>query len=376
MSRKKILIFIDWFVPAYKAGGPISSVRNLCNALENEYDIYVVTSDTDLGDQQPLKGITSNAWQSFGNIQVLFLPYSDQTKEKYIQIYKEIKPEVVHLNSLFSKFFTLSPLAILKNARTKIVVSPRGMLGPESLKIKPLKKKLFFVMTKVTGLFKKVTWHASSEIEAQEIKKAFGSKASVFVAPNFSYLPAENDHYLLKNANELKLICVGRIAPIKNIDFLLKSLAPVTGNVTCKIVGPVENEIYYEECKALAEKLPTNIKVEFIKGVNHIELDALHKESHVFISPTKNENFGHSIVEALGHGCPIIISDKTPWKNLKDKKIGTDLVLKEQLFTEAIQGFTAMTNEEFMSFRHLARAEAVEIFESGQIKEQYKRLYN
>ena len=376
MSKKKIIIFIDWFVPAFKAGGPISSVRNLCNALEDEFEIYVVTSDTDLGDEQPLKGITSNVWQSFGKINVLFLPYSDQTKERYIQIYKEIKPDVVHLNSLFSKFFTLSPLAILKNARTKIVVSPRGMLGPESLKIKPLKKKLFFVMTKVTGLFKKVTWHASSDIEAQEIKKAFGKKAKVTVAPNFSYLPKVNEGYLTKNKGELNLICVGRIAPIKNIDFLIKSLSPLQGKVSCKIVGPVENDAYFQECKDLIIKLPANIKVEFIKGVNHIELDALHKESHLFISPTKNENFGHSIVEALGHGCPIIISDKTPWKNLADKKIGTDLVLKEKLFTNAIQGFVDMPTDEFTIYRELARKEAVEIFESGQIKEQYKRLYN
>lgn len=376
MAKKKILIFIDWFIPAFKAGGPISSVRNLCNALHDEYDIYVVTSDTDLGDERPLKGIVSNEWQTIESTQVLYLPYSNQTKEKYIEIYKDLRPDAVHLNSLFSKFFTLYPLAILKNAHTKIIVSPRGMLGAESLKIKPFKKKLFFIMTKTTGLFKKVTWHASSEIEAQEVKKVFGKNAEIIVAPNFSYLPKENSDYLEKKPGSLNLICVGRIAPIKNIDFLIKVLHNLSGEVNCKIIGPVEDASYFELCKKLAENLPDNIKVNFIKGVNHIELDALHKESHTFISPSKNENFGHSIVEALGHGCPIIISDKTPWKNLKDKNIGADLAIDEKLFTETVSKMIEMDDETFKILRKNARNEAVKIFNSGEILTQYKNLFS
>lgn len=376
MTKKKILIFIDWFIPAYKAGGPISSVRNLCNALQDEYDIYVVTSNTDLGETQPLKGVVSNEWQTIENIHVLYLPYSNQTKERYIEIYKSLKPDAVHLNSLFSKFFTLYPLAILKKARTKIIVSPRGMLGPESLKIKPLKKKLFFIMTKTTGLFKNVTWHASSKIESEEIRKAFGKKADIMIAPNFSYLPKENSNYLEKSIGSLNLICVGRIAPIKNIDFLINVLSSLTGQVNCKIIGPAEDCTYFELCQKLANELPENIKVSFIKGVNHIELDALHKESHAFISPSKNENFGHSIVEALGHGCPIIISDKTPWKYLADKNIGADLAIDEKLFIEAISKITEMDDTEFKTLRSNARNEAVKIFNSGEILAQYKNLFS
>ncbi len=375
MSKKKILIFIDWFIPAFKAGGPISSVRNFCNALQEEYEIYVVTSDTDLGDSAPLKGITPKQWTEIENIKVMYLPYASQTKEQYIEIYKNIKPDIVHLNSLFSKFFTLSPLAILKKARTKIIVSPRGMLGPESLKIKPLKKRVFFVMTKVTGLFKNVTWHASSEIEAKEVIQAFGKKADVRIAPNFSYLPKENENYLPKLAGELQLICVGRIAPIKNIDFLIQVLAQVSGKVHCKIIGPAEDEEYLSICENLVGKLPSNITVDFIKGVNHFELDGLHKESHAFISPSKNENYGHSIVEALGHGCPIVISDKTPWKKLTAKNVGFDLPLDENVFVDAINKLCAMDAQEVLEMRIEARKEAVTIFNSDQIKKQYTQLF-
>ena len=49
-EKKKILIFIDWFLPGYKAGGPIQSVVNLINHLGHEYDFDVVTSNKDLGE--------------------------------------------------------------------------------------------------------------------------------------------------------------------------------------------------------------------------------------------------------------------------------------------------------------------------------------
>tara|TARA_R110002124_G_scaffold59474_3_gene164281 strand:- start:251 stop:640 length:390 start_codon:yes stop_codon:yes gene_type:complete len=48
----------------------------------------------------------------------------------------------------------------------------------------------------------------------------------------------------------------------------------------------------------------------------------------VFFFPTKGENYGHVIAEALCAGLPILIADTTPWKNLQQKGIGWDLPLK------------------------------------------------
>ena len=54
MPKKiRILIFIDWFLPAYKAGGPIRSIANLVDNLHADFDFYIVTGDRDLGDKNP-----------------------------------------------------------------------------------------------------------------------------------------------------------------------------------------------------------------------------------------------------------------------------------------------------------------------------------
>lgn len=48
---------------------------------------------------------------------------------------------------------------------------------------------------------------------------------------------------------------------------------------------------------------------------------------HFFFSPSKGENFGHSIFEAFSHRLPVLISDQTPWKSLEQLSIGWDLKL-------------------------------------------------
>ncbi len=81
------------------------------------------------------------------------------------------------------------------------------------------------------------------------------------------------------------------------------------------------------ESLELIKNFPPNIKVEY-KGVvlNERVVPTLFNY-HFFLLPTLGENFGHVFLEALAAGCPLIISDKTPWLDLEEKQIGWDLSL-------------------------------------------------
>ena len=55
-----------------------------------------------------------------------------------------------------------------------------------------------------------------------------------------------------------------------------------------------------------------------------------------FFFPTLGENYGHVIYEALDSGCPVLISDQTPWRGLSEVGAGWDLPLdKPDLFRQA-----------------------------------------
>jgi hypothetical protein len=59
-NKKKILIYIDWFVPAFKAGGPVRSVENIVNRFADKFDFLIITSDRDLGDLKAFENIETN----------------------------------------------------------------------------------------------------------------------------------------------------------------------------------------------------------------------------------------------------------------------------------------------------------------------------
>ena len=47
MGKPQVLVFIDWYKPYYKAGGPVRSMVNLVEHLSDRIDFHIVTSDRD-----------------------------------------------------------------------------------------------------------------------------------------------------------------------------------------------------------------------------------------------------------------------------------------------------------------------------------------
>ena len=143
MKKKKVLILYDYFDPAYKAGGPIRSLVNLVSLVENELDIYVLTTNQD-HDGIPLD-IKADRWIIYCNkTKVKYLSKSNHTYAILRTVIDDLEPDVVYINGIFSLFFVVYALKILRKRKdTKVVIAPRGMLQPEALAIKPLKKKIY-----------------------------------------------------------------------------------------------------------------------------------------------------------------------------------------------------------------------------------------
>ena len=50
---RKILIVMGRYLPGYKDGGPVRSIKNLVDRLGTEYEFYILTVDRDHGDTEP-----------------------------------------------------------------------------------------------------------------------------------------------------------------------------------------------------------------------------------------------------------------------------------------------------------------------------------
>jgi len=355
-DRKRILISVDWFPPAFRAGGPIRSAGNLAEFLTDSHDVWVVTGNRDLGSEAPVIS-EPNTWvkrdTAHGSFQVWYGETLDRAT--WIQILDQVQPDSVHLNSLFSKSFTLLPLRILRQStRSKVVLAPRGMLGAAALRIKPLKKSLFLIAARTFGWMDRVLWHASTQEEKAEIKNVFPT-AAVVVAQNLpSALPPSNPP---RPEGVWRIIVVGRIHRVKNLAFGLKALldAPTARSIEVDFIGPVEDETYQGELEAIAAA-SGGTRVRFLGGLPPTELRPHFQAAHYLLSSTTQENFGHSIVEAWAHGCPVLISDRTPWRGLAAKGIGWDWPLEENAWIEGLAQALALTPDQWAAMSEAARA--------------------
>jgi glycosyltransferase involved in cell wall biosynthesis len=329
MTKKRILIFIDWFDPAFKAGGPIRSLVNFVSHMSEDFDLFVVTSNHDLGSNEPLDGILSDTWVNYGDkAQVMYASSGQLNSHKIISIVHTIKPDHIYLNSFFSKKFALLPLWLKKKGRinTNMILAPRGMLRESALAFKSFKKSVFLYLFRLAGIHRLVKFQATDEYEKNDILKQF-KDAEVRLAPNLPGVASENPGALTKKKGMLKILFVGRIHPVKNLYYLLSALRELEGHVSCTVIGVNENPAYWNKCEKLISELPQNISVNYLGEQAHERILKEIGMHHMFALPTQGENFGHAIFEALSMGRPVLISDQTPWRNLEAQKAGWDLPL-------------------------------------------------
>jgi glycosyltransferase involved in cell wall biosynthesis len=330
MEKKRILVLVDWFAPGYKAGGPIQSCVNFAFAMKKDFSIHVLTTDTDHGETEPYAGITAGQWTSnlHPDIQVFYLRKAGLSRARVREQIRELQPDFVYLNHLFSPLFVIYPLwlAYTGRIRGQVVLCPRGALYDSALAVKTWKKTPFLRLFRWMGLHRRVLFHATNEREKAAILRYFpGSR--VVIADNLPNMNQPVFKSLPKERGAVRYIFVARLVSIKNLLFFLRALEGVKARVELTVVGPVEDKGYWEECREQIGRLPGNIKVEYLGPRRNDELMALLQQHHIFVLPTTGENFGHSIFEALLAGRPVLISDQTPWLGLTALKAGWDLPL-------------------------------------------------
>lgn len=379
-GRRKLLILLDWFAPGYKAGGPIRSGINLVLALKNDYDIYVLTTDTDHGETEPYNSVQSNKWIKNDELGIHVFYVRKQTAS-FSQVKDEIvtiNADVVYLNLLFSPMFVIFPLWLkYKNIiKGKVILCPRGSLYESALSLKSYKKKPFLLFYKWLGISNIVTFHATNKREETAIQKYFpGSK--IIVANNLPNIAQPAFETCLKIPGVVRCVFIARIVAIKNLRFLLTVLQAVKSKVELTIVGPIEDEKYWADCKAEMTKLDSQHSVNYLGPQKNEALAAIVQKHHLFVLPTTGENFGHSIFEALLAGRPVLISDQTPWLNLKEQKAGWDISLGNPAqFTMVIEKVAGFDQADFDTSAKNAWLFARDFISNPALIKDYKQLFS
>jgi glycosyltransferase involved in cell wall biosynthesis len=351
--RPAVLILLGSYLPGYKAGGPIRSIANLVAALGGEFSFKIVTLDRDLGDPSPFLDIVANRWVRVGNADVMYLrPGLGSLLGMCALLHSVDRETGLYVNSFFATRFSILPVLMewLKLCRPRyLVLAPRGEFSLGALHFKRRRKRLFIWISQRLGLHRDVIWQASSALEAADVRRQFPLAKKVFIAEVIPSLDSGKDRASpvaatsdlaalmaatgparrAKKRGELHAVFVSRISRKKNLAGALTMLAGVTGNVFFDIFGPAEERDYFAECQHAMAALPVNIEARYCGQVEHAEIAGVFADHDLFLFPTFGENYGHVISEALVAGCPVLISDQTPWRNLEADGVGWDIPLNE-----------------------------------------------
>lgn len=381
MTKPKVIIFGQYFRPAYLAGGSAQSLSNLVDHLHADLDIAVVCRDRDLGVATPFD-LPRNQWYDDGQCRIWYETLSWRSPLHFLRLLRAERWDMIYANSYHNLYFSfvvrlLARLGLAKG-NPHVVLAPRGEFARNAIAMGAARKTWYRRISGWLGLHHRVTWQASGQHEADDVAKhipaAIGRTA---IVPDLTpradadALPPPAE----KQAGSLRLVMVARIAPIKNVRFAIEVLRGVTHNVRFDLYGPLEDPAYWAECEAVIATLPANVRVAWHGPIGRTELTARLAEAHAFLMPTFGENFGHSIFEALQAGLPVMISDQTLWRDLAAQHAGHDLPLANSAaYTAAIEDWAAMGGNEFAAWREGAKARAARWLDSADTVGANRRL--
>lgn len=365
-----VFISIPWFIPAYRAGGPIQSLANLINNFKSGIEYRVFCGSKDLNGE-PLN-VETGKWIPYNEQTMVWYAPDENISRSLTEQTEILKPGVIFIIGLFSWHYNIVPLLFSK--APKKILSVRGMLHPGALRGKKAKKRIFLEALKLWGITKKTIFHATDETEKLFIQNEFGMESNIAIAENYGKLitPAAP---LYKAPGNLKLITVALISPMKNHLLVLEALATCTDAIEYNIYGPVKDAAYWQQCRDRIASMPENITVQYHGETEPGWVEKLLAEHHVFIMPSKSENFGHAIYEALSAGKPVITSRYTPWNGLEVAHAGMNAETLSTSLAAAIKSFAEKDDEAYRVFVRGALGYITKRTDRDKIDEQYRQLF-
>ncbi len=267
MQKPRVVILVEYYLPGFRAGGPMRSVSALVEQLGDEIDFYVITRDRDAGNDAAYPDFHAGEWKSVGKGKVLYLAPHEMSSRRLVAAAREIQPHAVYLNGFFGpmsvRLLLARRLGALKGI--PVLLAPRGELSPGALRLKAFKKGSFLRLSHWTELHRDVVFHASTERERDEIAQAISVRDMPRIARNPVAVNLATSRACSKKVGAARFVFLSRIARKKNLHLAIELLRHLKGSVEFDIYGPVldqTDQAYWRQCYALIGEMPPNVTVD------------------------------------------------------------------------------------------------------------------
>ena len=298
------------------SGGPSRSVPALAESQSQFADVRVTVLYRDRGNPVVKLAKSKVIYQALTGGDVLF---GSGLKPAF----QSGADCIVHLHGVWSPMLHRAA-GYARKQSLPYVISTRGMLAQWAMGHKALKKKIAWRLYQEGDLKGAAVLLVSSEFEREDVS-ALLPESTVVVIPNgCEERPAEVHAYVALPSDKSCrwALAMGRLHPVKGFAELIEAWAGLgSPDWRLAIAGPDEDG-YRTRLEQLIGKHDLGDRVVMLGEVNDAQKWSLLDQCELFVAPSKTENFGMAIAEALQSGTPVITTTGTPWRELNTYDCG------------------------------------------------------
>jgi glycosyltransferase involved in cell wall biosynthesis len=332
-DRPRLLVVSQYWSPATAAGGARSTERAFA-LVADQADVWIVAGDRDVGESAPWPWVDRGRWVDREVGRVEYGPWGLSSLRRVRAAGSTVRPDLVYLPSLFApgslaalmlRRFRLSP--------GRMVIAAEGELDRGALEHHRFRKQAVLRALRLLHALAGIHWRAVDDREAARIRSVLGAATPVSTAPDLhgpEVGPAATStpRDAGKEAGRAVVTFLSSIVPKKGLIDAIEILGPLGSAVDFHIYGPATDRKEWGRCERALDASP-GLHWTYHGSIAHDDVPSVLGESDVLLLPTRGENYGYVVAEALAAGCPVLTSDQTPWDDLSSSGCGWTLPLDD-----------------------------------------------
>jgi len=307
---------------ADRYGGPSQAVFAMCRALrEAGVEAEIATTDADgsrgrvrLEGDRPYRHKDVPVWM-FRRTCSERWKYSfglQRWLSRHVQDY-----DLLHVHAVFSHTTTAACRAAARHGRP-VILRPCGMLAPYSLSLSAMRKRVYWHLLERRNVTRAACLHATSPEERDELLRLASGRwvecIPLGLPEDVWSVPRRPGTFRARFGippDVPLLLFLSRLHRKKGLaDVLLPALKKLPDRVMLAVVGADDphDPDYANHCRATAAEMGLERRVVFMGPLYAPDKWYAYDDADLYVLPSQHENFGITVVEAVGRGTPAVFT--------------------------------------------------------------------
>lgn len=294
------------------------------------------------------------------------------------------RPAVIHQHGIWTGVSSVTRF-LHEQRGVPSVIAPHGSLQPWTLEKSRLRKTLALAAYERSNLVNCSCLHALSTVELGDCR-VFGLRNPVAIIPN-----GVSEQWLASSGNGLAfrlkhhidaetraLLYVSRVTPKKGLPMLCRAIAEIGDTMrgwVLIIAGPDEFG-HMAELAELIRRLGLERSVQFVGPLYGADKRDAFAAADAFVLPSYSEGLPMGVLEAMGVGVPVVVTDATPIGEISQERCGWRVPANGDSLGAALAALTASTPDNLRLMGSNGRRVVLEHYTWQQIARMTLELYS